>query len=164
LILRRRHYLKEKEARQFLREIAEKLHLDLSEFIKRRFEVVDLKSEHRIFLMNGSAFFVKFNGEVFPTLLSDHILKKLPILTVDMGAVPHLCNGADVMAPGVVKVDGEFKAGDIVVVIDERFSKRIAVGKALYDASEISKRKRGKVAGNIHHVNDRLWEAFKKIT
>ncbi len=165
LILGRRYYLREKEKRYFLREVAEKLNLDMTEFLNEKFEIVkERTSGHQIFLMNGKASFVKSKGEIFPSLINDSILMRLPTLTVDMGAVPHLCNGADVMAPGVVKIDGDFKAGDIIVVIDERFSKNLVICEALYDASKTSEKKNGKVARNIHYINDKFWEAFKEIT
>jgi predicted RNA-binding protein (TIGR00451 family) len=37
-----------------------------------------------------------------------------------MGAVPHICNGADIMAPGIVKVEREFQARAMAVVVDEK--------------------------------------------
>lgn len=165
LILGRRYYLRAKEKKSFLKEIAEKLNLDTTEFLNDIFEVVREKTfGHRIFLVNGKASFIKTKGEIFPSLLNDSILTRFPTLTVDMGAVPHLCNGADVMAPGVVKINGNFKAGDIIVVIDECFSKNLVICEALYDSSKILKIKHGKVARNIHYINDKFWEAFKERT
>jgi PUA domain protein len=107
--------------------------------------------------------FFDSNGNTFPTLMNKAVLDKLPTLTVDMGAVPHLCNGADIMAPGIVKIAGQFLAEAIVVVLDEKFSKPIALAKSLYNSEKLSGKKRGKVALNIHYVGDRFWKAFKRM-
>jgi PUA domain protein len=164
MFFKRRYYLKAKKTKQFLSETAEKLNIDLNEFLKERFEVVELTFDHKIFLMNGNPCFVKAKGgEVFPTLINDYVLRRLSTLTVDMGAISHICNGADVMAPGVVKINGTFKTGDVVVVIDERFSKRIAIVLSLFDSLNISEKKHGKIASNIHYVNDKLWEVYKHM-
>jgi PUA domain protein len=80
-----------------------------------------------------------------------------------MGAVPHICNGADVMAPGVVEVRGEFERRDLIVIKDEKFYKALAVAQALYNSEETQGRKSGKVAENLHFVGDRLWQAAKGI-
>ena len=163
MIYKRRYYLRKKETKRFLREIAEEEKIDLTKFLNVRFEVVELTFNHLIFLINGNPSFIKSEA-VFPTLINDYVLNQLPTLTVDMGAIPYICNGADVMAPGIVKVDGKFKADDLVVILDENFSKKIAVCKVLYDSFKITEKKHGKVARNLHHINDEFWEAFKQIS
>ena len=159
---KRRYYLRKKETKQFLREIAEKENIDLTKFLNLKFEVVELTFDHYIFLIDGNPSFIK-SDVIFPTLINDYVLNQFPSLTVDMGAVPYICNGADVMAPGVVKINGKFKVDDLVVILDENFSKKIAICKVLYDSIFISEKKHGKVASNLHHVNDKYWEAFKQI-
>ncbi len=128
-----------------------------------RVERVDLPSVGALILLNDEAAFLQVDEEVIPTLVNAAALKALPSLTVDMGAVPYICNGADVMAPGLVKIEGDFVAGDIVVVVEERFSKPIAVGKALADAQDVAAQKRGKVAITCHYIGDRFWEACKRL-
>ena len=90
-------------------------------------------------------------------------LNRLPSMIVDMGAVPHIVNGADVMRPGVKDFRGEFNEGDFVVVRDERNLRPLAVAIALVGLEECRAMKRGKVAKNIHHVNDRIWKLMRKI-
>jgi PUA domain protein len=77
-----------------------------------------------------------------------------------MGAIPYVCNGADVMAPGITDMIGEFEEGDIVVVRDVRHNKALAVGKAMRTSREIMDSKKGKVIRNLHYVGDRLWDAI----
>jgi len=90
-------------------------------------------------------------------------LNRLPSMIVDMGAVPHIVNGADVMRPGIKDFRGEFDEGDFVVVRDERNLRPLAVAIALVGLEECRAMKRGKVAKNIHHVNDRIWKLMRRI-
>ena len=90
-------------------------------------------------------------------------LDRLPAMIVDMGAVPHIVNGADVMRPGIKDFRGEFNEGDFVVVRDERYLRPLAVAIALMGLEECKAMRRGKVAKNIHHVNDRIWKLMRRI-
>ena len=78
-----------------------------------------------------------------------------------MGAVSHICNGADVMAPGIVRIEGQFDVDDFVLVLDERHSKPLAIGSALLDSQTAKQTKHGKTAKNLHYVGDKLWNALK---
>jgi len=78
-------------------------------------------------------------------------------VTVDMGAVPHVYNGADVMAPGIVDADPDIRPGDLVWVRDERNGRPLAVGRAILDGSTMVREERGKAVEMIHHVGDDLW-------
>jgi len=74
-----------------------------------------------------------------------------------MGAVPHVYNGADVMAPGIVDADPDIRPGDLVWVRDERNGRPLAVGRAILDGSTMVREERGKAVEMIHHVGDDLW-------
>jgi PUA-domain protein len=78
-------------------------------------------------------------------------------VTVDMGAVPYVANGADIMAPGIVDADPEIAAGDLVWIRDERNKRPLAVGEAILDANAMVMGKSGKAIRSIHYVGDRLW-------
>ena len=80
-----------------------------------------------------------------------------------MGAVPHVCNGADVMAPGIVRVEGEFDKGDLVLVMDEKHGKPLALGESLYDAETVRNTKQGVVVENVHFVSDKIWNFAKTL-
>ena len=157
-----RYRLKERETKKILERASTALgNLDLTFFIGK-IEASKINPQNEMFLSEGVPVFIEVKGKIFPTLLNNKILEKLPKFTVNMGAIPHLCNGADLMAPGIVKISGEFQVGAIVVVIDERFSKPIALVETLYDSNDLSKKSQGKVAVNIHYVGDKFWEAFKE--
>ena len=46
-----------------------------------------------------------------------------------MGAVPYVCKGATIMAPGIVRIEGDFSMGELVVVVDMKFGKALGIGE-----------------------------------
>ncbi|MEM2910450.1 MAG: PUA domain-containing protein [Nitrososphaerota archaeon] len=114
-----------------------------------------------VYVLEGLAAFVKVNDALLPVLIESFnkdVLDRMPSVIVDMGAIPHIANGADVMRPGIVALEGEFKEGELVIVRDERHRKPIAVGKALERYENMMKADRGKAVMNLHHVGDRIWK------
>lgn len=114
---------------------------------------------------NIGTFFL-FENLLVPTLfesINKKFLDALPSVIVDMGAVPHISNGADIMRPGIVAIDGRFKKGDLVLVRDERFKKPLAIGIAIENSEDLVKMEKGKVVKNIHHVDDKIWRLCMKI-
>lgn len=82
---------------------------------------------------------------------------RLRSVTVDMGAVKFVHNGADVMAPGVTEADPALEPGAWCWVCDERNRQPLAVGKCLVPAAAMVRGK-GKAVASVHHIGDRLWE------
>lgn len=80
-------------------------------------------------------------------------------VTVDMGAVKFVYNGADVMGPGIVAADPEIAPGDLVWIRDEKNLRPLAVGRALVSGAEMAAKAKGKAVASIHHVGDKLWLA-----
>jgi PUA-domain protein len=78
-------------------------------------------------------------------------------VTVDMGAVRFVTNGADVMGPGIVDADPEIKPGDLVWIREERHKKPLAVGQALSEGPVLRAKTKGKQVKSLHYVGDRLW-------
>jgi PUA domain protein len=111
-----------------------------------------------IFLVDKKPLLMKRDGWVFPTV-KGAIERPFPerTITVDMGAVPFVAKGADVMRPGIVSVTDDVKRGSPAVVVEERHHKALAVVLALLDGPAIRAEARGKMAKTIHHVGDLLW-------
>lgn len=152
--LRKRRVMRRKDARGLMEEAADLL----GGIEPATFERAELDGT-RVYLLDGAALLARAEGVLFPTLICPG-LKRLPAVVVDMGAVPYVCNGADVMAPGVVDVRGDFQEGDLVVVRDMRHRKALAVGRALKSSKWISVANKGKVVENLHYVGDKLWKAL----
>ncbi|MCX8171139.1 MAG: hypothetical protein N3E47_04095 [Candidatus Bathyarchaeota archaeon] len=165
--VKRRYLLRESDRKEFLRRFSENFGVDYKDLfgLKPKVEVLDV-SEGKIFVINDKPVLMEFKGVFMPTLVFEDLIHRLPKVVVDIGAVPHICNGADVMAPGVVRVEGEFREGDLVLVSDERHGKAIAITKALLGSREIKILKGGRVLKNLHHVGDSVWrvmiDAFQK--
>jgi len=159
----RRYFLKAKESKAFLNEVSEKLGISLEQIfkVKVNFELVETGFAE-IFLINGRPLLAKAGKNFFPTLVFNEFFVLAPKVVVDMGAVPHICNGANVMAPGIVRFEGEFRIGDFVFVVDEKHGKPLAVGEILFDVNEAKKIKQGSVVKNIHFVGDEIWNFIKK--
>lgn len=157
---KRRYSLKAKESRQVLSELSSKLRIDLD--TKANVEVVEFEAGS-IYLLNGKpCFFKTENGEALPILTYKEFTDKAPKIVVDMGAVPYVCKGADVMAPGIVRYEGNFAKGDIVLVVDVKYGKPLALGESLYNSEEANSLKKGAILKTKHYVSDKIWN-FSKV-
>lgn len=160
----RRHFLKAKEAKSLLSKASKKLKVDLEQIfgVKINIELVETDFGE-ILLINGKPLLVKAGESIFPTLIFNKLFGLMPKIVVDMGAIPHVCNGANVMGPGIVRFEGEFRKGDFVFVVDERYGKPIAIGEVVYDVDTVKKVTQGVVVKNIHFVGDKIWSLIKEV-
>ena len=102
-------------------------------------------------------------GETYIPFLSEtSLLEKFPKAIVDAGAIKFVCNGANVMRPGI-KNFSEFQKDDIICVVEEVHNKFLAIGKALVSSSEMSTITKGEVVKNLHYISDKYWESAKLI-
>ncbi len=161
----RRYPIKAKEAKQVLTEAQEKVKLDLDALFGAKASVEVVESEvGTIYLIGGKPLFFKSGDKVLPTLLFTEFTAKAPRIVVDMGAVPYVCKGADVMAPGIVRIEGEFSKGNLVLVVDVKFGKALAMGESLMDAEVARQTKKGPVVKTLHYVSDKIWDYTKTLT
>ena len=79
-------------------------------------------------------------------------------VTVDMGAVPFVANGADVMGPGILEVDPDISEGDLVWIRDVRNKAPLAIGVSMRSAADLESKAPGKAIKTIHFVGDKLWK------
>ena len=116
--------------------------------------------EYLVYFVNGKPMIWKKGDKYLPILCGQDV--EGPSVVVDEGAVRFITKGADVMRPGIVKFEGNFKKGDIVLVRAVTLPFPIAVGEALYDKDEMEGMKRGKVVKNLHHLGDELFSLCKR--
>ncbi len=160
----RRYPLKAKEAKQILEEASKDLKLDFVALFgaKPILEVVE-SDVGQIYLVGGKPLLFKVDDRLLPTLLFNEFVAKAPRIIVDMGAVPFVCKGATVMAPGIVRVEGQFEMGDLILIADVKFGKALAFGEALMDAQTAKQTKKGPVAKTLHYVSDKIWDFTKSL-
>jgi len=160
----RRYFLKAKDAKALLRKASEKLGVNLEQIFKTKVNVELVQTEFaELYLINGKPSLVKIGEDIFPTLVFNEFSASSPKVFIDMGAVPHVCNGADVMAPGIVRFEGKFRKGDFVLVVDEKHGKSMAIGETTYDADAAKKATHGIVVRNVHFVGDKIWNFIKQL-
>lgn len=127
---------------------------------KARVEIETVKDAEVVFV-DGVPIAVRKKGELIPVLTNKAALDSMPRIVVDMGAVPHVASGADIMAPGIRSISESVSEKHLLVIVDEKHGKYLAVGKALLDASPMKATKHGKVVSNLHYVGDPIWEVIK---
>lgn len=79
-------------------------------------------------------------------------------VTVDMGAIRFVTNGADTMAPGITDADPDIAPGDPVWIRDETHGKPLAVGVSTQTGPELKAGDKGKVVRAVHHLGDAIWD------
>ena len=160
----KRYFLKTKEAKVVLEKASDRLKTDIELMFKDKLDVEVLKTDaDEIFLINGRPVLVKAGECIYPTLKFEEFLNQAPRVVVDMGAVPYVCKGANIMAPGIRRVEGQFQKNSIVSVVDEKHGKPIALGEILYDAEEARTVKKGVVVKNLYYVGDYTWNLLKQL-
>jgi len=156
LRLRKRHRLRQKEIASLAARISSELgtsvfgdivDIDLAE--GPGFDAVYVGGKILAFVIDGAPF-LTVRG-----LLAYGASKRY--VTVDMGAVRFVYNGADVMGPGIVDCDPEIKPGDLVWVRDVNNRRPLAVGRALISGQEMLAKPKGKAVKSLHHVGDKIW-------
>ena len=156
LKLRRRHRLRRREVESLASELKDILG-------SVTFDPLDAVETGEA----GGNIIVMFRGKPVAMYIDDkpfltvHGLLMFPAIkcyvTVDMGAVKFLANGADVMAPGVVDADQEIKDGMSVWVRDQNNLRPLLVGTALMDGPTMKSAQGGKAIKTLHFVGDKLW-------
>jgi len=160
----RRHSLREKEANKIILEFSKKAKASTEQLFEstKHIEAIEI-ADGQIYLINGKPLVASSSGKLFPTLFFNEVFSFLPKIVVDMGAISYVCNGADIMAPGVVQIEGQFDTEDLILIVDERHSKPLAIGLAVLDSKTAKQTKHGKIVKNIHYVGDKFWTLLKNL-
>ncbi|WP_305513947.1 MULTISPECIES: RNA-binding protein [unclassified Methanobrevibacter] len=152
--VKKRNFLKKKKIKEIRAELGE-----YGDLLKSKKNVEILEAEPNSFiLIDGEPYIIMIDDKPFPTLkaaLANQIDGKT--VTVDMGAIRFVSNGADIMSPGIVDASDGIEAGDIVLIIDETHGKPLAIGISLIDGEEMVENDSGKAIETKHYVGDEIW-------
>jgi PUA-domain protein len=154
--IKNQHRLKAKEVKDLLTRLRAQYKTDL--FPETASVDTGMLEEYVVTLVNNEVDFFRWNDRDVMTLIG--IGKYRPpgrCVTVDMGAIRFISNGADVMAPGVVSADPAIQENDEVWVCDEMHHKPLAVGIALQSGETMTSAKTGRAVKTLHYVGDHLW-------
>lgn len=121
-------------------------------------EVDERKGEKCYFISGKPAVYV---GEsIIPTLfLINEAHPSRNNVTVDDGAVPHIVNGSDVFAQGIVSIDQGINQGDMVFIRNLK-GQYIAVGMARRGYADIIANKKGQAISLLHYPGDSIMKKF----
>ena len=108
-------------------------------------------------LSSGDLKILNVSGRYVPFLSCVSLLEKFPSVTVDDGAIRFVCNGADVMRPGITHND-TFDS-DSIVCVNESRKKYLAVGMSCMDGKSLSAATHGVAIKSIHYISDKYWES-----
>ena len=157
LVIKKRRPINKKEAKRFNKLLKEAHNSDFSfsagkyeTAISKDFDVI-ISQGHIIGLILGDVAHLSVRG-----LLTHN--PETGWIQVDMGAVPFVCNGANVMSAGINAVSPEIVKGQYVWIREENHQKPLGVGKALLDAEDILSSTKGKVIEALHYIGDKIWE------
>ena len=147
------------ETVHLLKIVSEKWKIDIPKI--KNLKVYEIDNETQL-ITGGEIKILKIKDDYLPFLSENSTLKKFPYVQVDMGAVKFMCNGANLMRPGIKKFS-EFSKDDIVCIVEESQNKFLAVGKSEVDSSELENMERGEVLKNLHYISDKSWEISKTL-
>ena len=147
------------ETSEILNTVSKSWNKDVPKIKNLKSHYLDNDSE---ILIGGDLKIIRIGEEYLPFLTELKLLDTFPNVTVDMGAVKFMCNGANVMRPGI-KNYSEFSKDEIVCVVEESQNKFLAVGKSLVDSSEMEQISKGEIIKNLHYISDKFWEISKTI-
>ncbi len=150
-------YLSKREIKKLIKRLKDEWGIEAK---PERVKAVSLKKGE---LLIGGPTLLMLDDLLVPFLGEAELVERLPKVVIDMGAVPYVTRGANVMRPGIVEVRGNVDRGRLVSVVDEKFGKALAVGLWEVEPDEFQRMKKGVVVKNLHYVGDEFWEAAKEL-
>ena len=158
--IKSRHHLKGSDARKIIAKIEPFLE-DPTPLRQSSLEMaVSDEGVDLIFIDSRPMLMIVEDQPFFTVLGAIEMMPYKRLVVVDSGAVRFVVNGADVMKPGIVSADPEIAVGDLVVVVEERHNKPLAIGRALVAGTEM--KGEGKAVKSLHHVGDAIWKGLEE--
>ncbi|MFX0178121.1 MAG: PUA domain-containing protein [Candidatus Hodarchaeota archaeon] len=168
MYIKQRHYIQKSEIKALKEEVLKQYN---EQFLNQLFpkkasiELIQTEKGDTLYAINKELKIWKTDEDGYIPVLTFLLNNKVKIksIVVDMGAIRYVANGADVMRPGITRIDPSIKKDNIVQIIDETHDRTIAVGKAMYNAKEMEEMKEGKVVKNLHTIQDSIWKFEKEF-
>lgn len=127
----------------------------------KRFDVVYTDKE-QILVADKEPIGFYINNIVYPSLkLLLNTNTQIPAIYLDLGAIPFITKGADLMKPGVKDLE-QFEKGQFVIMKDATHKRPLALGIAEFNSEEIKTMEKGKVIKTIHYIGDNIWNYGNK--
>ncbi|KQB33691.1 MULTISPECIES: DUF1947 domain-containing protein [Acidiplasma] len=117
---------------------------------------VEEKKKDKIYYYMGRPVIVNDMPTIY---LINYIKPKDRVVVIDSGAEPHINNGSNLFAPGIIDMDINIKKGDTVYIKSSK-GYYIALGIAMDDGENIMRNKKGEAVKIIHYMNDQIMKLF----
>jgi PUA domain protein len=122
----------------------------------------EIIEEKEIILKNSEKFLIILNKnkkeitKVIPHLksINEKSQNDFKSVFIDSGAIPFLIKGADMMRPGIHKIEKGIKKDEIILIKDLEYEKVLAIGSAIYTAEEMENQQKGISVKVLHYVGD----------
>lgn len=117
----------------------------------------ELIKNNQIIYKNKIPILIIEEDKILPHLkfIPENIYKSI---YVDKGTIPFIMKGADIMRPGITKIENEIEVNDIVQIKDENHNKTLALGFALLNSLDMEKQKNGKSIKVYHYILDKYYK------
>lgn len=116
----------------------------------------EIKEHDNILYLNNEKFLIIQDKKYLPHLKSVENTK-LKSVFVDKGAIPFIIKGADLMRPGISKIEDNIQKGEIILIKDENHNKNLAIGFSLVSSEELKSQEKGKSIQIYHYFNDKYY-------
>ena len=161
IMIRKRKRMRSKEVKALASELEAALGIPVFD----EDDAVDMaeSSDFNVIFVGPDILGIVYDGKAFLTVRG--ILEYRPekrAVTVDMGAVPFVINGADIMGPGITDADPDIQEGDLVWIRDVKNGQPLAIGMALRSGEALASKQPGKAIKSIHFVGDKLWKTGER--
>ena len=153
------HQLSKSDSNDTINEISSQWNIELP---KLKMLVLHEIDEDTSLITTENFTVIRIDKTYLPFLSETSLLERFPKVVVDAGAIKFVCDGANVMRPGI-KTYTEFKKDDLVCIVEETHNKYLAVGKAIVSSDEMQNITKGEIVKNLHYISDKYWESAKMI-
>jgi PUA domain protein len=153
------HPLSKSDSNDIISEISSQWNMELP---KLKMLILHEIDEETSLITSENFTVIGIDKTYLPFLSETSLLERFPKVVVDAGAIKFVCDGANVMRPGIKKYT-EFKKDDLVCIVEETHNKFLAVGKAVVSSDEMQNITKGEIVKNLHYISDKYWESAKMI-
>jgi PUA domain protein len=153
------HPLSKSDSNDIISEISSQWNIELP---KLKMLILHEIDEDTSLITSENFTVIRIDKTYLPFLSETSLLERFPKVVVDAGAIKFVCDGANVMRPGI-KTYTEFKKDNLVCIVEETHNKFLAVGKAIVSSDEMQNITKGEIVKNLHYISDKYWESAKMI-
>ena len=161
--IKRRHELSSSKIKNLINTLETHYGSKILTIVEQAEKIERLETDRgNAYAINDRVVFIEKGNLIIPTVKivqEWHQCIELPVVVVDMGAVPYVCRGAKIMRPGIITLSNpETKKGQIVQILDEKNRAVIAIGRLQMNGGDLLQTQKGPVIENLTWVGDAYWE------